>query len=183
MGTMHWTSAMLLIGSYVTAWTISSATTSVEVAELTHFHRSFGLMILTLTAIRLVLRQRTRIALLPSDIPRFQRLAARLNVIGLYGLLFAQPLLGLMASMVHGDRLVLLGGFALPGALPVNRPLAHLLFEVHGMVALILLGLISMHVTAALYHHFVQRDDVLAGMLPGAERTLRSRQSQDLTSS
>jgi cytochrome b561 len=183
MRTVHWTSAMLLIGSYATAWTISSASTSVEIAELTRIHRSFGLIILTLTAIRLVWRQRERIPQLPPDIPRWQRLAARLNVVGLYGLLFAQPLLGLTASMVHGDRLVLLGGVALPGVLPVNRPLAYLLFEVHGEVALILLGVIGMHVAAALYHHFVRRDDVLVGMLPGAERTLRPSKTRDLTSS
>jgi cytochrome b561 len=34
-------------------------------------------------------------------------------------------------------------------------------------VALLLLALVFMHACAALYHHFVRRDDVLRGMLPG----------------
>lgn len=33
--------------------------------------------------------------------------------------------------------------------------------------SLVLWILISIHVAAALYHHFVQKDDVLKGMLPG----------------
>ena len=72
--------------------------------------------------------------------------------------------------MLHGDRLVLLGGLVLPGLLPVDRKLAHVVFGVHGTAAVLLLGLIGMHTAAALYHHFVRGDGVLAGMLPGLKR-------------
>ena len=57
-----------------------------------------------------------------------------------------------------------------PDLLPVDRKLAHVAFEIHGIVALLLLGLIGMHVAAALYHHFVRKDDVLVGMLPALAR-------------
>jgi hypothetical protein len=40
-----------------------------------------------------------------------------------------------------------------------------------------LLGLIALHVSAALFHHFWRRDDTLTAMLPAAAawRTLKSR--------
>jgi cytochrome b561 len=31
------------------------------------------------------------------------------------------------------------------------------------------IGLVGLHVTAALYHHFLRRDDVLRRMLPGSK--------------
>lgn len=171
MRTMHWASASLLAGSYATAWTVSLATSSGGATRLVGFHRSLGLLILALTATRLLWRQRTRMPDLPGDVPHLQRLAARANVVGLYALLLLQPLLGLTASMLHGDRLVFLGGLVvLPDLLPIDRKLAHVVFQVHGTVALLLLGLIVMHLAAALFHHFVRRDDVLAGMLPGLRR-------------
>jgi cytochrome b561 len=167
MRAVHWATALLLIGSYATAWTISGTTTNEDLQRLSLMHRSFGVEILGLTAVRFVVRRRSRVLPLPEDVPGLQRFAARLNVLALYALLFLQPLLGVVASMLHGDKIRLLGGVVVPDLLPVDRALAHSLFEAHGTVALLLLGLIGMHVLAALYHHFVRRDDVLATMLPG----------------
>jgi cytochrome b561 len=70
--------------------------------------------------------------------------------------------------MLFGDRIVIFGGVALPLLLPVKRPLGRQVFQVHGLISLLLLALIGLHVAAALYHHFVRRDGVLVGMLPGA---------------
>jgi cytochrome b561 len=58
----------------------------------------------------------------------------------------------------------------------VDKPLAHRLFELHGWIALALLGLIGLHAAAALHHHFVRKDSVLAGMLPGRRPATVSRQ-------
>ena len=44
------------------------------------------------------------------------------------------------------------------------------------MVGFILLGLIALHTSAAIYHHFWRRDDTLNAMLP---RRLRCRDAQD----
>jgi cytochrome b561 len=51
-----------------------------------------------------------------------------------------------------------------------DRLLARQLLEGHQMVGLLLLGLIALHVSAALYHHFWRRDDTLAAMLPQGMR-------------
>jgi cytochrome b561 len=170
MRALHWGTAALLVGSFTSIWAVSGATSGAAAARLVLLHRSFGVVILVLTAIRLCWRQRTQVPALPADLPPWQRLAARVNEVGLYTLLILQPLLGLCASMLHGDHIVLLGNLTLPGILPVDRKLAHLVFGVHGTVALLLLGLIGMHVAAALFHFFIRKDDVLAAMLPGLRR-------------
>ncbi|HWK44579.1 MAG TPA: cytochrome b/b6 domain-containing protein [Stellaceae bacterium] len=167
---MHWATVALLLATYPAAWAIANATTSAEAAWLTMLHRSLGLAILALTMVRLTWRRRSSVPPLPADLPAVQRLAARGSVVAFYALLMLQPLLGLTASLLHGDRITVFGGVVIPLVLPVDRPYARLVFQVHGGVALLLLALIGLHVAAALYHHFVRRDEVLSTMLPAVRR-------------
>jgi len=81
-------------------------------------------------------------------------------------LLILQTLLGLIGSMLYEARIVLFGGAVVPLALPVDRVLSREIFELHGVTALLLLAPIGLHVAAVLYHYFVHKDDVMAGMLP-----------------
>ena len=47
-----------------------------------------------------------------------------------------------------------------------DRPLAAQLSSVHVFLGYALLALIGLHAAAALFHHFIRRDDVLNAMLP-----------------
>jgi cytochrome b561 len=167
MQAIHWTTLALLLCACLAAWMIDGAESRDQAARLVMLHRSLGTTILLITLIRLAIRRRTRIPPLPAGLPAAQRVAARASAILLYALLGMQPLLGLAASQLHGDRVVLFGAIRLPPWLPVNKPLAHDLFQLHGWTALALLLLIGLHAAAALHHHFVRKDAVLAGMLPG----------------
>ena len=167
MQAIHWTTLTLLLCACLAAWMIDGAGSRDEAALLIMLHRSLGMTILLMTPIRLLIRQYSRIPPLPAGLPAAQRIAARVTAILLYALLGIQPLLGLAASQFHGDRVVLFGTFGLPSWLPVNKPLAHDILQLHGWTAVALLLLIGLHAAAALYHHFVRKDAVLAGMLPG----------------
>jgi cytochrome b561 len=167
MRAMHWATTVLLLASFLAAWMIDNAANHAEAAWLVMVHRSFGVAILLLTTARLAYRQRSHIPSLPADMPTTQRLATRINVAILYTLLLAQPLLGMAASMAHGDHIVLFGNLTLPLALPVDKVLARQIFQVHSWTAKALLTLIGLHVAMALHHHFIRKDAVLARMLPG----------------
>ena len=174
MQAMHWGTVALLLCGYLAAWMIDGASSPAEKAWLIMLHRSFGVTILLLTCVRLAFRLRTRVPPLPADVPAVQRLAARASVITLDAALIVQPLLGLAASMLHGGRTMLFGDVVLRPLLPVAKALAHEVFhQVHAWTALVLLALIGLHVTAALYHHFVRKDEVMAGMLPAVRRLPR----------
>jgi cytochrome b561 len=170
MRSIHWITLSLLISVYTLAWSIDGAASREEARWLVMMHRSLGLSILLLTLLRLYWRRRTRAPALPDDVPLLQRLAAQVVTVALYLLLVLQPVLGLAASQAHGDRISVFGVFMLPSLLPTNRALSHQIFALHGTVAILLLTLIGMHACAALYHYFIRRDEVLAGMLPGVPR-------------
>ena len=103
---------------------------------------------------------------LPQDVPVLQRMAARITAIALYVVLLVQPLLGIVASQLHGDSVSVFGIVTLPLMSGINRAVSHRLIGIHGFVAIMLLILVAMHAMAALYHHFIRRDHVLLGMLP-----------------
>jgi cytochrome b561 len=55
----------------------------------------------------------------------------------------------------------------LPPVVGPDKVLARQAMAAHEPVPYLLLTLIALHAAAALFHHFVRRDNVLNGMLPG----------------
>jgi cytochrome b561 len=70
-------------------------------------------------------------------------------------------------SSAKGYTTVWFGVLPLPDLLEKNHDLAKALEEVHEILAFIIIGLVGLHAAAAIKHHFIDRDDVLARMLPG----------------
>jgi cytochrome b561 len=132
-------------------------------------HRHFGLFVLMLFLARVALR--IRLGKLPHDaqVPKFVRIAAGLTHIALYALLLTLPLLGWALSNAE-DKPVHLFGLTLPALVSADEDLADTLQAWHLNAAWVLLGLVSLHVAAALWHHFVLRDETLRRMLPKRRR-------------
>ena len=55
--------------------------------------------------------------------------------------------------------------FELPPIWPVDQPFSEKMFGVHRLLGIALASLICMHIGAALFHHFVRKDDVLMRMV------------------
>ena len=167
---LHWLTLFLVATTFVLAFSIDLASSKEEAGVIVQLHRSFGVTLWVVTLIRLVWRQFSRFPNWPADMPQLMRFAAHWSEYALYALLLVQPILGLLHTNAHGDRVNLFFLGRLPPLIGYNRPLATQLLEVHKMVALLLLGLIALHAAAALYHHFWRRDDTLAAMLPRGTR-------------
>jgi cytochrome b561 len=164
--TIHWLTLALIAGVYAAAWTAHSGLAGEWYQPVLQLHRSLGLTLWMLTIFRLVWRSRARIPELPHDLHPAQKLAARANEALLYLLLLAQPGLGLLQTNARGQQVDFLFLIRLPPVVGADRPLARQLHELHELAANALLILIGMHAAAALFHHFVRRDDVLNAMLP-----------------
>jgi cytochrome b561 len=80
-------------------------------------HRSLSVTILTVIGLRLAWRLCAHLGPLPARAPAVPPLAARASVIVLYVLLAAQPLIGLSASVLYGDRIVVFGRIEVPSFL------------------------------------------------------------------
>jgi cytochrome b561 len=168
---VHWLTLFLVAAIFVLAFSIIYfASSREEAVALIQLHRSFGVTVWVVTLGRLVWRQFSRFPNWPADMPQTMRLAAQWSEHALYALLLTQPILGLLQTNAYGDRVNLLFLGQLPALIGQDRPLAKQLLAVHVTVGLLLFGLIALHASAALYHHFWRRDDTLDAMLPQGMR-------------
>jgi cytochrome b561 len=177
---MHWLTAGLMLSVFVLAFSIDLATSRASHTVFLQLHRSVGLTIWVVTLVRLAWRNFVEYPDWPSDMPQTMRVAATASEYALYALLLAQPILGILQTNAHGDHVNLFFIGQLPALIEKNRQLAQQLLTVHKAVGFSLLGLIALHVSAALFHHFWRRDDTLTAMLPAAAawRTLEPRADQ-----
>jgi cytochrome b561 len=168
--TLHWISLVLLMVILLAIWWPEEEGSETAYAWRLLVHRSAGLLLFALTLLRLGVRLLLRTPPLPAGLPQLQRFAACANIAAIYTVLFAQPILGLVHSQAGGDRVSFLGLFDVPALAGRNRALARLAIEWHEGLAILLLVLIGLHIAAALYHHHIRRDGVLASMWPGLRR-------------
>jgi cytochrome b561 len=150
---LHWITLIALIAVFALAWARQYVTDRQTAGQLLQLHQSFGLLVWCVTALRLSRRLfgSVQIPRLPTDMPGIQKLGACTTECLLYVLMMVQPALGLMHAFAHNRAINL---FLIWRVSP--------LFRVDGAMA----GLLRwLHAAAALYHHYVRRDDVLRSML------------------
>jgi cytochrome b561 len=179
---IHWLTLGLIAAIYGAAWTAHSGLAGEWYDPVMQLHRSLGLSVLALTIVRLAWWAWARIPKLPDDLQPIQKLAARATEAVLYGLLLAQPLLGLLQTNARGQQVDFFFLGKLPKVIGSDRHLARQLHDLHALIANALLIAIGLHAAAALHHHFIRRDGVLDAMLPRALRGLRGKRLPDRTS-
>jgi len=174
---LHWMTVVLV----VLAWTLGTFGDDLPkgAARATGLfvHMSAGLLVLGALVMRLVWRTVERPPpTLPNEFGRwlgaFADPAARLGHFALYALLFAVPIVGIVAQFARGDALPLFGVAEIPSPWERDRAFAHTVTEIHEIAANALVIVACFHAAAALIHHFVFGDDTLVRMLPrGAARS------------
>lgn len=132
-------------------------------------HKAIGITVLVLTLGRVAWRLGHRPPPLPKTVLPWQRGLAHATHWALYLLLLAMPLSGW--AMVSGTEkrrpLEWFGAFDIP-YLPVSSAVGDAGANAHGLLGWLMLLLVMLHVAAALFHQFVQRDRLIARMMPGA---------------
>jgi cytochrome b561 len=167
---VHWSTLLLIAAAYIAIWGSYAVATKEQEAFLTQLHRSLGVTVLVLTVFRLGWRWHARIPSLPADLPAIQKVAARVAEYFLYALLLIQPILGILYINARGRRVDFFFLGELPPIVGPDKVLAKQAVAAHDIVAYVLLTFIGLHAAAALFHHFVRRDDVLNAMLPRSRR-------------
>ena len=164
---LHWITALLVIGLIVVGIVMGNLASGPLQDRLYNLHRSTGALVLVLAIIRLGYRLTHPPLPLPAHMAASQRLAAESMHWCLYILLIVQPLIGWAATSAYRAPIIVYGLFELPPILPVNQPLAERLFGVHRWLGILMALMVCVHVGAALFHHFVNRDRVLMRMVRG----------------
>ena len=165
---IHWLFAVLLLLQCVLGWMAVSWKLSPTKINLFVWHKSLGLLLLTLIAVRLAWRASNPVPELPVTTPAWERTAARLSHGLLYALLFVLPLTGWIINSAANIPFRVFGWFPLPALTAPDKALAALMKTVHLSLFITLALVVTAHVVAALHHHYARHDNVLRRMLaPG----------------
>ena len=105
---------------------------------------------------------------------KLHRAAVKLSEYGLYALLLGQPVTGVLTTLFGGRPFALLV-WQIPPFMPRDVIVQAAFHFSHELGAWTLALLVLGHAGAALFHHFVLRDDMLACMTP-AIRSAPARQ-------
>ena len=162
---LHWVMALGLATNFVLGLTMSDLAVSPQKLQFYSWHKWAGITLLGLVTLRLIWRGFASPPALLSA-PLWQQGVARLSHILMYVLMFAIPLSGWLMSSAGGFTVNYLGMFQLPNLVGKDKALFELLKETHEVLNFSLLGVVALHVLAALKHYFIDQDASLQRMLP-----------------
>ncbi len=174
---LHWVIALAIILQLASGLWMEDAIKDKQTQALAYkiyqWHKSLGLTVLLLSVVRLGWRLTHAAPALPSHMPRWERVAAHTSHVTFYVFMITIPLLGwaMVSSSPLGLPTVVFGLFEWPHipwlAEAQHKQLYEGWFKAgHEYMALATLGLLCIHIGAALKHHFIDRDAVLARMVP-----------------
>jgi cytochrome b561 len=163
---LHWGIALAILAAGPLGFYMHDLPLSPAKLKLFSYHKWLGMTVLCLAALRVAWRLAHRVPDLPAAMPRWERFAAIGTHALLYALLLAVPLSGWLMSSATGFQTIWFGVVPLPDLVGKDKELGRLLLAVHEALNFLMIALVGAHVAAALKHHFVARDDVLARMAP-----------------
>jgi cytochrome b561 len=172
---LHWAIAGLILANFAIGLKYGAAH-GLDKFAILQWHKSIGFTILALSLLRLAWRVvGRRPPPYPAGMRAWERVAATSVHWAFYALMIGLPLTGWIAVSASPTNIPTLLyktvpfphlGFIHDLPMAVRRPLADQIGEVHEWLAWIMVVLFVLHVGAALKHQFIEKDGVLARMVP-----------------
>lgn len=167
---LHWLIALLIIGQIAGGIVMHNMDPTSLKFSLYQWHKSFGILILGLSLLRLIWRLTHKAPSLPKGMKPLEVLAAKFTHIVFYALMIGIPLSGwaMVSASETGIDTVLFKFIPWPDmpGIANSEALETRLKDAHEILAKATIALIILHIGAALKHHFVNKDTVLSRMLP-----------------
>ncbi|TKW60555.1 MAG: cytochrome b [Blastochloris viridis] len=162
---LHWAMALVIVGMLISGLVMGDVQPLALKFQVIQLHKSFGILVLVLAFTRVFWRFTNPAPRLPLGTPLWQKAAAHGTHLALYGLMFVMPFSGWLMSDAKGYHPNFFG-LPVPVLGEVDRAAGRVLGDIHEYGAYLLMALIAMHVGAALFHHFIVKDEILTRMLP-----------------
>ncbi|NBN63147.1 cytochrome b [Microvirga tunisiensis] len=159
---LHWLVAVLVLATWPLGLMIQYTHADVKL-DFYILHESLGFLVIWLMLLRVGNRLFVRSPAVAA--PALERRAATLVHGLLYLLLIIMPVSGFLATNAHGFPLKLFGLVPVWSPIGKSPDIAWTLSAIHAWSAWILLGLLALHLAAALFHHLIRRDTTLYRIL------------------
>ena len=163
----HWTIALAILAVFIVG-VVMEDVAGPQKYQVYLMHKSAGLLILLLVLCRIVWRLANPAPKPVSGDPHWQVVMADLVHWGLYALMLAVPLSGWLTNSYAGYPIKWFGfeNMLVPQLVAPDQAMRGEVGELHEALAFAIMALAAVHAGAALYHHFVRKDAILARMTP-----------------
>lgn len=166
---LHWAMLLLIAAVYACIELRGNFPKGSDIREgLKTWHFMLGLSVLVLVFVRVGLRFSGAVPRIDPDPPQWQSRFARLMHVALYVLMIGMPLLGWLTLSAEG-KVIPFFGLQLPALVAESKSVAGWAKEWHETAGTVGYFLIGLHAAAALFHHYVVRDNTLRRMLPSRD--------------
>jgi cytochrome b561 len=164
--TMHWLMFLLMVAVYACIELREIYPKGSDPREaLKMWHFMLGLCVLLLIWVRLFFIIKNKSPEIVPTPPRWQHMLSKAVQGVLYLLMIGLPILGWLMLSAKG-KVIPFFGLELPALMAENKELGDLFKKIHETGGTIGYYLIGLHTIAALFHHYVMRDNTLLRMLP-----------------
>ncbi|CAG0994420.1 Cytochrome b561 [Methylophilaceae bacterium] len=167
---LHWLMLILLVAVYATIELREFFPKGSDPRDaLKALHFMLGLSVLGFALLRLGVRLSGPTPRIEPESGSWQKQSAHLMHIALYVLMIGLPIAGWLTLSAAGKPIPFFG-LQLPALIGENKGLAKQIKEIHEVVGTAGYFLIGLHAVAALFHHYIKRDNTLVRMLPSRDR-------------
>ncbi|RIK92944.1 MAG: cytochrome B [Proteobacteria bacterium] len=163
---LHWAMLLLFAAVYATVELHEAFPKGSDPRKaLMMWHFMLGLSVLALVIVRLAARLvETAPPITPAP-PAWQTLITKVVHGALYALMIAMPILGWLMLSAEAKPIPFFG-LELPALIGPDKELGETFEEIHETIGTIGYYLIGLHAAAALFHHYIVRDNTLIRMMP-----------------
>lgn len=169
---LHWGMALIWLGAWVIGFVATHWRDEFNAHhELTYVHKAMASTLLFLIVARIAWRLSHPAPALPDSMSPTMKRGALVGHVLLYAVaLIGLPLSGWYWSSVADKPVMVAALFVFPPIVDPDQSQYDLAKSVHTYMAWLCGALVGGHLLVALKHHFVEKDDVLKGMLPARNR-------------
>ena len=158
----HWLTAAGLIVQIPLGFYLVDLDFDQTRVDIENYHILFGLIIFYATLIRLIFKVLTPIPDFKGSAFLGQKFIAKLNHLLLYLTLLTVTFSGILKKLFNGESLVI---FFKEINLTYNYELSEQFYSIHILANYALIGLITLHILAVLFHKFFLRENILKRIL------------------
>jgi cytochrome b561 len=159
---IHWLSAIIIIALLAAGFYMEDLAYSDTKMEIYGLHKSFGITLFILVVFRLIWRSKHPVDKLESTTKSDHIKAKAVHGL-LYMSMILMPVSGVLMSWSGGYKVAFFS-LTLPNLVSKNETLHQITASTHEWLGIILCVLILAHVGAALFHHFIKKDDTIKRM-------------------
>ena len=164
---LHWGIAISIMGMLILGFSFNWITNKSLQVTLIQWHKAFGLCFLVFAMLRIIWHVVSEHPALPASASKVEAFCARSVQWSLMIMTLLLPLSGWIMSTASGRTTSIFGLFSLraPGV-SKDAHVSSWMWVVHHWGAWVIIGLMTPHILADFWHHCVNKNNILARMLP-----------------